>query len=120
MSNAPQPAVYILASSRHGTLYTGVTANLISRVWLHRHDVVDGFSRQYQTHSLVWYEQHATMDAAITREKQIKKWYRAWKVRLIEEGNPAWLDLWPQLVEGCGRSTTGSSTASGKQCLTLR
>ena len=98
MPQLRQPAVYILASGRHGTLYTGVTADLIQRIWLHRRDAVEGFSRQYQTHLLVWFERHTTMDAAITREKQIKKWYRAWKVRLIEESNPAWMDLWPQVA----------------------
>jgi putative endonuclease len=98
MTEPRQPAVYILANRRHGTLYTGVTSDLVARTWLHRQDAVEGFSRQYQTHRLVWFERHATMDAAITREKRIKKWYRSWKVRLIEESNPMWMDLWPQLI----------------------
>lgn len=94
-----QPAVYILASQRNGTLYIGVTANLVKRIWEHRNEVVDGFTRKYGVHLLVYYEQHSTMESAITREKQLKKWNRAWKVRLIEEGNPDWLDLWPGI---CG------------------
>jgi len=93
-----QPAVYILASDRVGTLYIGVTSDLIARVWQHREHVVDGFTRKYGVSKLVWYEQHATMDSAITREKQLKKWNRAWKVRLIEERNVHWNDLWRDIV----------------------
>jgi putative endonuclease len=98
MRDSKQPAVYILASQRHGTLYVGVTSDLVRRVWLHRHDAVEGFSRRWGVHRLVWFEPHATMEAAITREKQLKNWHRAWKMRLIEETNSAWLDLWPQIA----------------------
>ena len=92
------PAVYLLASSRNGTLYVGVTSNLVGRVWQHREHAVDGFSKRYEVTRLVWYELAATMESAIQREKQIKKWNRAWKIRLIEEGNPTWKDLWPDIV----------------------
>ena len=92
-----QPAVYILASERNGTLYVGVTRRLIQRTWLHKKDVVDGFSNRYQTHSLVYYEVHSDMLAAIKREKQIKKWNRAWKLELIEKNNPDWKDLFDEI-----------------------
>ncbi len=93
-----QPTTYILASDRMGTLYLGVTSDLIARTWQHREHVVDGFTKRYGVSNLVWYELHGTMEAAITREKQIKKWNRAWKIRLIEETNPHWNDLWPAIV----------------------
>ncbi|MDP1653868.1 MAG: GIY-YIG nuclease family protein [Rhodocyclaceae bacterium] len=93
-----QPTVYILASQRNGTLYIGVTSNLIKRIWEHRNNAAEGFTKSYGVHTLVYYEQHATMGAAITREKQLKKWNRAWKLRLIEERNPDWRDLWPEIV----------------------
>ena len=93
-----QPAVYILASDRNGTLYAGVTSDLLSRIWQHREHLVDGFTKRYDVTMLVWYELHATMDTAITREKQIKKWNRAWKLRLIQEANPRWRDLWPDII----------------------
>jgi putative endonuclease len=92
-----QPAVYILASGRNGTLYVGVTSDLHKRTWLHKHDVVDGFSKQYATHQLVYFELHSNILSAINREKQIKKWNRAWKLRLIEERNPAWRDLYDDI-----------------------
>ena len=91
------PAVYILASHRNGTLYVGVSSNLPARVWQHRNDVVEGFSKQYGTHLLVYYEVHESMIAAITREKQIKEWKRLWKLRLIESVNPDWRDLFEQI-----------------------
>ena len=91
------PCVYILASKRNGTLYTGVTSNLVERVWEHRGDFVEGFTSRYGVHLLVWYEVHATMESAIAREKQLKKWHRLWKVELIEEMNRDWVDLYPQL-----------------------
>jgi len=94
-----QPAVYILASQRNGTLYTGVTSDLVKRVMQHRNDVVDGFTKQYQVHLLVYYEIYDQMPAAIQREKQLKKWNRAWKLRLIEEKNPHWKDLWEEIQE---------------------
>lgn len=93
-----QPAVYILASERNGTLYTGVTSDLVARTWQHREHVVDGFTKRYNVTILVWYELHGSMDAAILREKQIKKWNRAWKLRLIQESNPLWNDLWSDIV----------------------
>ncbi|MFT3762031.1 MAG: GIY-YIG nuclease family protein [Pseudoxanthomonas sp.] len=93
-----QPAVYILANERNGTLYVGVTSDLVARTWQHREHVVDGFTKRYNVTMLVWYELHGTMDSAITREKQIKKWNRAWKLRLIQEGNPRWLDLWDSII----------------------
>jgi putative endonuclease len=89
--------VYILASARNGTLYIGVTANLIQRVYVHREEVVDGFTKRYGVHRLVWFELLGTADLAIKREKQLKKWNRAWKIRLIEETNPNWDDLYPTL-----------------------
>ena len=92
------PCVYILASRPKGTLYIGVTSNLIQRVWEHKSDFVDGFTKQYQVHDLVWYEVHDSMESAISREKALKKWNRAWKIRLIEEGNPEWLDLYEQIL----------------------
>ena len=88
-----QPCVYILASKRNGTLYIGVTSDLVARLHQHREGTVPGFTSQYDVHRLVWFEQLATMDAAITREKRLKKWNRAWKLRLIEESNPQWRDL---------------------------
>src|SRR5437763_1717409 len=88
--------VYILASAPYGTLYVGSTTDLIRRVWQHREGVLDGFTKQYQVGRLVWYEIHADIMEAGLREKQIKKWNRDWKVRLIEEGNPRWLDLYAQ------------------------
>jgi putative endonuclease len=85
--------VYILASGRYGTLYIGVTSSLIRRVWEHREGLVDGFTKQYGVKNLVWFEQHADIYAAITREKQIKEWRRDWKVNLIQKTNPSWRDL---------------------------
>ena len=90
--------VYILASRRNGTLYIGVTSNLVRRIWEHRQGVVDGFTKDYGVAMLVWYESHDNAESAITREKQLKKWNRAWKVRLIEEVNPYWNDLYSNLT----------------------
>jgi putative endonuclease len=92
-----QPAVYILASQRNGTVYIGVTSDLAKRVWEHRRDLIDGFTKRYGCHTLVYFEQHAEMTEAILREKQMKKWNRAWKVELIEKHNPDWSDLWPDI-----------------------
>ena len=89
-----QPCVYILASKKQGTLYTGVTSDLLKRVWEHRNDAVDGFTKRYGVHSLVYYELHGDMESAILREKQIKKWRQAWKIQMIEKDNPQWIDLW--------------------------
>ncbi len=93
-----QPAVYILASQRNGTLYTGVTSDLPKRTWEHRNDAAEGFTKRYGVHLLVYFEIHSDMLSAITREKQIKKWNRAWKIRLIEAANPEWRDLWNEIV----------------------
>ena len=93
-----KPAVYILASKYQGVLYTGVTSNLPQRIWQHKHKLVDGFSRQYNVERFVWYELHLEMYAAITREKQIKKWNRAWKIELIETDNPNWNDRFEEIL----------------------
>lgn len=95
-----QPAVYMLASRLHGTLYIGVTSNLVQRIWQHKNDLVEGFTRQYRVHTLVYFELHGDMLAAITREKQLKKWNREWKIQLIEKDNPDWRDLWGDIVGG--------------------
>ncbi|MGH8126097.1 MAG: GIY-YIG nuclease family protein [Rhodanobacteraceae bacterium] len=92
-----QPTIYILASRPHGTLYVGVTSDLIKRVWEHRHDAVDGFTKRYGVHRLVHFEQFRSMADAIAREKELKKWRRAWKVAEIEKGNPEWRDLWQEI-----------------------
>ena len=93
-----QPCVYILASRRNGTLYVGVTSNLVQRVWQHKSDLVDGFTKKYGVHALVWYELHGVMETAILREKAIKEWKRAWKLRLIESFNPQWRDLYEEIL----------------------
>ena len=93
-----QPAVYLLASKRNGTLYAGVTSNLIQRVWQHKQHLVEGFTKKYDVTQLVWYELHPTMETAIQREKQIKRWKRAWKLKLIEDSNPDWMDLYEELA----------------------
>jgi putative endonuclease len=92
------PCVYILASRRFGTLYVGVTSNLIQRIWQHRNDFVEGFTQRYKIHTLVWYEQHENMESAILREKEVKKWQRHAKITLIENSNPEWRDLWEDLA----------------------
>jgi putative endonuclease len=91
--------VYILASRMYGTLYVGITNNLIRRMWEHKNDVVAGFSKDYRVHRLVWFEVHETPIGAITREKQIKKWNRDWKVNLIQAKNPQWNDLYESIVQ---------------------
>ena len=93
-----QPAVYIFASKRNGTLYIGVTSNLLKRVWEHKNDLVEGFTKRYKVHRLVYYELHGDMETAIRREKQMKKWNRAWKLELIEKQNPDWRDLWEEIL----------------------
>ena len=93
-----QPCVYIVASKRNGTLYIGVTSNLIQRVWQHKQGTVEGFSKRYDCKLLVWFERHETMESAIRREKQMKEWQRKWKLREIEATNPDWNDLYPSLV----------------------
>jgi putative endonuclease len=93
-----QPCVYILASQRNGTLYIGVTSDLRKRVWEHSNDLVEGFTKTYGIHRLVYYELHGDMISAITREKQMKKWRRSWKLRLIEDRNPEWCDLREEIL----------------------
>ncbi|HER33952.1 MAG: GIY-YIG nuclease family protein [Halothiobacillaceae bacterium] len=93
-----QPCVYLLANRRYGTLYVGVTSNLVQRVWQHKNDLVEGFTRRYGVHTLVWYEAHPTIEGAIAREKAIKKWQRAWKIELIEGFNPEWRDFYESIV----------------------
>jgi len=93
-----QPCVYILASKRNGTLYTGVTSDLVKRVWEHKNDLAEGFTKRYSVHTLVWFEVRAEMLEAIAREKAIKSWRRQWKVKLIESVNPEWRDLYPDLL----------------------
>jgi len=90
--------VYILSNRIGGTLYTGVTSRLVQRIHEHREGLIDGFSKRYDLHRLVYYEEHATAESAIRREKQIKEWKRAWKIALIERGNPHWIDLYPVIT----------------------
>ena len=90
--------VYLLASGRYGTLYVGVTSDLIKRAWQHREALAKGFTEKYDVKQLVWYEIHGDVLAAITREKQIKKWNRSWKIRLIQEQNPLWRDLYDDVA----------------------
>ena len=91
------PCVYILANKPYGTLYLGVTSDLVKRVWQHKNTLVDGFTKQYSIHHLVWFELHLRMDSAIAREKNLKNWTRDWKIKLIETTNPHWQDLYPGL-----------------------
>ena len=93
-----QPCVYILASAKYGTLYIGVTSDLIKRVWEHKSDAAQGFTKAYGVHTLIWFEQHETMASAIAREKTLKAWKRDWKLNLIEASNPAWRDLYTELI----------------------
>ena len=90
--------VYLMASQKNGTLYAGVTNNLVRRVFEHKSDFVEGFTRQYGVHTLVWFESTESIEAAIQREKQLKNWKRAWKVALIEKDNPNWDDLYERLL----------------------
>ena len=91
------PCVYVLASRPDGALYIGVTSNIAQRVWEHKNDLVEGFTKRYRVHRLVWYGVHESMESAITREKALKKWNRAWKTELIEKDNPMWLDLYGEV-----------------------
>ena len=90
--------VYLLASRRNGTLYCGVTSDLIKRIWQHREDTVDGFTKRYGVKTLVRFEAHDDVTQAITRERQIKEWRRSWKLAMIEKDNPTWRDLYPELL----------------------
>jgi putative endonuclease len=93
-----QPHIYIMASKPYGTLYVGVTGNLVQRAWVHRDAVMPGFTRKYGVHRLVYYEPHETIIQAMRREHNIKHWPRKWKVELIEKVNPLWDDLYPSIV----------------------
>ena len=96
--NQKSPCVYLLASKPNGVLYLGVTSDLIKRIWQHKNKFVDGFSKKYNVHNLVWFELHEDMSSAIMREKNIKKWMREWKVRLIEQSNSEWRDLYKDII----------------------
>jgi len=93
-----QPAVYILASKRNGTLYVVVTSDLVKRIWEHKNNIAGGFTKRYDVHQLVWYESHESMESAINREKRLKEWKRKWKLELIESSNPNWQDFYPMIV----------------------
>ena len=90
--------VYLLASRPFGTLYIGMTVDLVKRVWEHKVKAVPGFTAQYGVDRLVWYEEHASLASAFARERQIKKWKRAWKIALIEKDNPQWIDFYPSIA----------------------
>jgi putative endonuclease len=90
--------VYMLASQRYGTLYIGVTSDLMKRMWEHRSGAIKGFTQKYKVHNLVWYERHETAESAIKRERNMKEWKRLWKIELIEKSNPTWADLYPNLA----------------------
>ena len=90
--------VYILASQRHGTLYVGVTNNLVRRIYEHRKKLIEGFTSQYNVTRLVWFDQTESIEEAITHEKRLKRWRREWKIELIEKNNPAWDDLYERIL----------------------
>jgi putative endonuclease len=90
--------VYLLASRRNGTLYCGVTSDLVKRVWEHKEGLADGFTKTHGVKTLVWFETHEDVNEGIKREKQIKEWKREWKLEMIEKGNPYWRDLYPEVV----------------------
>ena len=90
--------VYLLCCRPFGTLYIGMTADLVKRVWEHKEKAIPGFTARYGVDRLIWYEQHASLEAAFARERQIKKWKRAWKIQLIEADNPQWIDLYPSIA----------------------
>jgi Predicted endonuclease containing a URI domain len=93
------PTVYIMTNKRNGTLYIGVTSDIVGRVWEHKNKTIKGFSSRYGTTQLVWYEFHPTMEGAIHRETDIKRWKRLWKLKLVDEFNPRWEDLYDILLE---------------------
>ncbi len=93
-----QPAVYILTNKRNGTLYIGVTSDLANRIWEHKNNMVEGFTKKYNLHRLVWYELHDDMESAIIHEKRLKEYKRSWKLKLIESMNPDWQDLYDSIV----------------------
>jgi putative endonuclease len=92
------PCVYILASAPYGTIYIGVTSDLVKRIWQHKHSLVEGFTDKYKVHHLVWYEMHASIEAANAREKNLKDWKREWKIKLIQLDNPKWQDLYSGII----------------------
>jgi putative endonuclease len=96
-ATAPTFWVYLLSSKPHGTLYVGMTRDLVRRVWEHKIKAIPGFTTTYGIDGLVWFEAHASLESAFARERQIKEWKRAWKIQLIEAGNPHWIDLYPAL-----------------------
>ena len=93
-----QPCVYLLANKRNGTLYAGVTSNLVKRIWEHKSHLVEGFTKKYNVTLLVWYECHDSMESAIHKEKKIKNWKRSWKIKEIEKVNPGWNDLYDGII----------------------
>lgn len=93
-----QPAIYIITNKPNGTLYIGLTSDILKRSWEHKHNMLDGFTSRYHCHLLVYYELAETMEAAIAREKQLKKWERSWKIKLIESTNPGWKNLYYSLI----------------------
>ena len=105
------PSVDIMASGRNGTLYIGVTSDLVKRVWQHREGIAEGFTKDHDVKLLVWYEQHETMESAISREKAMKKWLRKWKLDIIEKMNPQWNDLWPEIIGEWPLSTIATVAA---------
>ncbi|MES2326814.1 MAG: GIY-YIG nuclease family protein [Pseudomonadota bacterium] len=105
--------VYIMASERNGTLYIGVTSDLVKRAWEHRNDVVPGFTRKYKCKLLVWYAAYDDLQQARLRELQMKKWKRLWKLSEIEQMNPEWEDLYPALPEGSFGSLSGPLPSQG-------
>ncbi len=96
--------VYIMASKKNGTLYVGVTSNLVKRVYQHKHNLVEGFTQKYGAHTLVYYEQHLSAESAIKREKRLKEWQRKWKIALIEKNNPEWNDLYTEITGSRGQA----------------
>ena len=95
---------YILSSKRNGTLYTGVTSNLIKRIWEHKNNCVEGFTKKYKVHRLVYFEKHFSAESAIQREKRLKTWKRQWKIDLIEKDNPEWCDRYTEVTGSCGQA----------------
>jgi putative endonuclease len=97
--NKMKAHVYILANKRNGTLYIGVTSDLVKRIWQHKNKLIEGFTKKYNVIRLVYYEECEDIETAIQREKRTKKWERAWKIRIIEENNPNWDDLYDEIIK---------------------
>ncbi len=96
--------VYIMASKKNGTLYVGVTSDLVKRIYQHKNNLVEGFTQKYDAHTLVYYEQHFSAESAISREKRLKEWQRKWKIALIEKNNPEWNDLYTEITGSRGQA----------------